>query len=338
MTSVAFYVKAGEQTGYGHIIRCLALAQELKARGVHCRFLTNFEGRKRARASGFPTQNALKTNLGLKMDPDVWIVDLEGGCSPSLANDLRFRCKVLVILNGVGYPDGDPGRLVADLVFYQGQTQRPYHLSWPDFCGEWFEGPDWLILGKDFQSVVAMEKPVIHAPPRVVICGGGSDPKNVTALALDALKDTHYQCCAIVGPANTREYGYNPRNAELVPDPPNMAEQLAWADVAIVSYGMTAFECLALGVPVVALSISEDHVASAQLVARRSSGALLSLGRVESADAEDIRWGVGLQLSRLPGLSLLACEFVDGRGAGRVADKILGMLEWKTKNKENTNE
>jgi hypothetical protein len=91
---------------------------------------------------------------------------------------LSEYCHVLVILNGVGYPDGDPGRLLADLVFYQGVTGRPYELDWTGFEGEWFEGPDWLILRREFSQVKA--KPGSHDPPRIVVAGGGSDPKNVT--------------------------------------------------------------------------------------------------------------------------------------------------------------
>jgi spore coat polysaccharide biosynthesis predicted glycosyltransferase SpsG len=41
MTTVGFYVKAGTKTGYGHLIRCYALAGELKERGCECVFWTN---------------------------------------------------------------------------------------------------------------------------------------------------------------------------------------------------------------------------------------------------------------------------------------------------------
>jgi spore coat polysaccharide biosynthesis predicted glycosyltransferase SpsG len=104
MTTVGFYVKAGTKTGYGHLIRCYALAGELKERGCECVFWTNQPAWLRDRG-----YDAFYLNGGGDLTPDVWIVDLEGGCSPSLARQLSEYCHVLVILNGVGYPDGDPG-------------------------------------------------------------------------------------------------------------------------------------------------------------------------------------------------------------------------------------
>jgi spore coat polysaccharide biosynthesis protein SpsF len=328
MTTVGFYVKAGVETGYGHIVRCLAMADELRERGCECIFFTNDEGKEKASAQEFDTFN-LRTFFmcDFSTTQNIWIVDLEGGCPPILASYLSEYCHVLVILNGVGYPDGDPGRLLADLVFYQGVTRRPYELDWTGFEGEWLEGSDWLILRREFSQVKA--KPGSHDPPRIVVAGGGSDPKNVTGKVLDALKDDPLEVHAIVGPANQNGLGYDPRKVELLYSPDNMAEALAWADVAVVSYGMTAFECLALGLPTVALSISEDHALSANRVQQGCGAALTSLGPVECVSAQTIRAMVYAMLTRPAQLSKFAHRFVDGKGAGRVADKIMEVLSEK---------
>jgi UDP-2,4-diacetamido-2,4,6-trideoxy-beta-L-altropyranose hydrolase len=328
MKTVALYVKAGRETGYGHIVRSLTLADELRAQGALCEFMGNPLIVSRVTAAGFTAYGGSGSYFEenyLKVNADAWIVDLEGGCPPELAAQLRDRCKVLGILNGVGYPDGDPGRLLADLVFYQGVTRRPHELDWTGFRGEWHEGPRWLILREDFRSVQA--NPGAHDPPRVVVACGGSDPKDVTGCFLDAfksVKDIRLQ--AIVGPSNGRSYQEYGHNTAVWHDPPDMARALAWADVACVSYGMTAFECLALGLPTVALSVSPDHATSAELASRRSRGALAHLGEVENVGAADIRAAVLEALGDVERRSRLAGEFVDGRGAGRVADRIMEKL------------
>jgi spore coat polysaccharide biosynthesis predicted glycosyltransferase SpsG len=262
----------------------------------------------------------------------VWVVDLEGGCPPSLAERLSSLCRALVILNGVRYPDGDPGRLHADLVFYQGVTRRPYdELDWTGFEGEWFEGPEWLILRRRFREVRA--RPGTHDPPRIVVAGGGSDPQNVTQLVIDALKGMDYQIRAIVGPAKKEGLGYDPRKIEVICDPPDMAEALAWGDAAVVSYGMTAFECLALGLPAVALSISLDHAMSAALLQDKAEGAFVSLGTVAEMRSRGDSWLIPnvietmLEQVETFELSKAAHETVDGLGAERVADKIMEVLD-----------
>lgn len=345
MIAVNFYVKAGMKTGYGHIVRNIALADELTARGCECAFYSNAAGRDRASAAGHATY-ALDTG-GLDC-PNVWVIDLEGGCSPSLAASLKEQCDILVILNGVGYPDGDLGRLVADLVFYQGCTLRPVMLNWTGFKGKWFEGVKWLILRREFRGSVLndifrvlIEGPEwialreefkndrigTHFPARIVIAAGGSDPRNVTSRILSALKGTTFKRRVIIGPAYQGDHESLRNATEICSNPPNMAEALSWADIAIVSYGMTAFECLALGIPTIALSISPDHAASAQLVQERSGRALRNLGEIEQVTSKDIAAAIDEMLSFHIELSERACAFIDGRGAERVADKIIEKLK-----------
>lgn len=328
MINIAFHVMAGKETGYGHIVRCLALAEELKQHGALCIFVGNPSIVSVATQAGFSAYGGAgqywEENYS-KTAADVWIVDLEGGTPPALARQLKSQCKKLVILNGVGYPDGDPGRLFADLVFYQGVSERPYFLNWEGFTGQWFEGPEWLILRKEF----AAHKPRVsfHDPLRVVVAGGGSDPKGVTEKAAHALADYSIHVRAILGPAYAgSDLNYN-NLIEYMRNPPDMAATLAWADIAIVSYGMTAFECLALGLPTIALSISPDHAASAELVQERSGGALESLGPVGDVSDASILAAVYGKMMNYSKCSQRAREFVDGLGAGRVADKIMEALK-----------
>jgi spore coat polysaccharide biosynthesis predicted glycosyltransferase SpsG len=206
--------------------------------------------------------------------------------------------------------------LLADLVFYQGVTNRPYELDWTGFGGRWFVGPEYIILRDEFHRLPVY---VRHDRPRIVITGGGSDPKGVAAKAVDALRGRDLDLRVIVGPAN----GYTSSGVEIIKDPPKMSDALIWADVAVISYGMTAFECLALGIPTVALSISPDHKASAELVWRQSGGALVSLGEVDEVAPEQIQLTVYTQLAHQAILSKRARRFVDGRGAERVTELIL---------------
>ena len=339
--NINFLVKANQQTGLGHIVRSLALADEFKARGHSCCFFTNTEAVERIRAAGHSFACIEPDDYPAN---DVWVVDLPLGIPLPVAQALRDKCAVLAVLNGAGHPDGDPGRLLADLVFYQGCTLNPYALSWDGFEGEWFEGAHWLILrsefqngkveGQQYQSALAYRSDGYTGlfqegetewqyinPPHVVITGGGSDPKDVTGKVLEALVNRAIHQRVIIGPANKRDYTHY--RVAFCFSPPNMAEALSFGDIAVISYGMTAFECLTLGVPTIALSISPDHVASAELVQERSNGALLSLGEVERVTAEDIRAAVKDALYHRDELSQKARAFCDGRGAERVADKIL---------------
>ena len=143
MITVSFLVYANEQHGYGHLVRCLALAWELRKRGCVCSFFTNAEARRRL--AGYFSLEAPES-LDELPPATVWISDLEHGTPPSVARILRDKCKLFVLLNGTGYGDKDEGRLLSDFCFYQGASKHPAELDWPGYCGEWFEGVKWIIL------------------------------------------------------------------------------------------------------------------------------------------------------------------------------------------------
>jgi spore coat polysaccharide biosynthesis protein SpsF len=335
MKTAGFYVKAGmcsqsdkPQPCYGHIVRCIALADELKRRGFRCCFNTNEDGWRAVERLGFERTNGISEH-------DVWISDLPGGTSPQLAQGLCNKSRVLVILNGTGYPDGDPGRLLADLTIYQGRTNRPYELDWTGARGEWCEGPRHLILRREFHlwsaaRELGMIPRLSDELPRVVIAGGGVDPYGVTEKAVDALAGSSLRLRVIVGPGNVTFASRD--GIETIRTPRSMARALAWADIAVASYGMTALECLALGLPAVALSISSGHKTSADLVQDETDGALTSLGLVDDVSADSIR-RIVMDLveaqRRWNGLDLegKARRYIDGRGTERVADLIEKKLQ-----------
>ncbi|MBU2685848.1 MAG: hypothetical protein KKF27_21615, partial [Gammaproteobacteria bacterium] len=88
---VIFYVRAGVKTGWGHLFRCLALADELRTLGADCTFLTEPGAIERVARAGFEAF-AFDANLSPFPGASVTIVDLEGGCPPDVARRVRQAC------------------------------------------------------------------------------------------------------------------------------------------------------------------------------------------------------------------------------------------------------
>lgn len=313
MITVGITTVAGELHGYGHIVRCLELARILEDRGCRVCFRGNVEVRARAAVRGF----AMSPNH--EIERDVWIVDLPGGISLGTASRLVPLSKVLVSLGG------GRGRHFCDLVFYQGVTWEPYSISWAGWDGEWHEGPKWLILREEIQRYrYAWDDKV---PWRVAICGGGSDPEDVTSEVVNAIWYLKIGMMAIIGPGNERDYTKILPDHSIAKNPVDIFRLLATAQGAVVSYGMTAFECLAMGVPVVALSITDDQARSADMVAERSDGALVHLGRSGTVDRDVIGQAVDDMVDNTAARSRAGLQYIDGWGGLRVATRILKELE-----------
>ncbi len=116
---------------------------------------------------------------------------------------------------------------------------------------------------------------------------GGSDPHGLTLKILQALKsvDGEWQAEVVIGPMFnnldkidqiTVEHG---KKVKLLHDIKDMSLPMQQADAAIASFGMTAYELAACGVPQMLLCLSEDHTRSAS--ALHASEAAVSLGKYD---------------------------------------------------------
>lgn len=290
MITAKFHFRSGKRYGLGHSVRCYALRCALEEYGVACLPIASHER------------------------PTIAVVDIPD-IDPERMATLRESCDVLVALT-----PPDDARLLPDLVVYQGRTDRPRTLDWRGFCGEWFEGPDWVILRESIRRHSLLRK---EHNRRVLITAGGSDPHDIVSRAHAVLADDDwFRLSPIWGPFAEHPKDEPHRRADMI-------ERYAWADVAAISYGMTAFECLASGIPCVAVSISDDHAKSAYLVEAETGGALIHLGHVDRFSEANLKTSVILALNRLPDLSKRAREYVDGYGAERVAAKIMQYVKEK---------
>jgi spore coat polysaccharide biosynthesis protein SpsF len=107
----------------------------------------------------------------------------------------------------------------------------------------------------------------------------------------------------------------------------DLGVEFAAADLALVAFGVTAYELAALGVPALYLGISEDHLASASSFAKAGMGAVLGLARV--LRAEDIARGVLQMLKqgeRLRDMRTAGLATMDGRAGERIAADLAAAL------------
>jgi spore coat polysaccharide biosynthesis protein SpsF len=103
-----------------------------------------------------------------------------------------------------------------------------------------------------------------------------------------------------------------------------MSAAMAEADLAICSFGMTAYELAAMGVPAVYACLTEDHEESASALAAAGMG--MSVG----VNDQETETRLAAAIERLlvdenarAQMSARASELVDGRGASRIAELLV---------------
>lgn len=323
--------------GMGHVFRCLAIADELREKqgcGIVFAVGSGEHAISLVRRAGFPVEN-----VPLGVDENEWlssflksrradiiILDIRNDLRPDAVRRWRATGTVVVTID-----DPSDRRIEADIAFYPPAPQVR-EFDWTDFRGKLYAGWEWIPLRRQFAGVVRSTKGI---PPELLVTMGGSDPSRFTLSAVSAVlrSKLDVRLKVIVGPSflHGEELSSLLANSTLpylvVESPLNMAKAMATADLALASFGVTAYELAALGIPAVYMCLSPDHARSASVFVEAGIG--LSLGCPDELSEKEIVENLKLLVNdeeKRRKMGEKAGMLVDGRGALRIAEAIMGQV------------
>lgn len=344
---------AGRDVGGGHLLRCLALAGEVRARGGEATFVSSIDSevlRARVREKG---HNLL---LLPKVHPDPEDMD-------RTADVLRERRPHWLVLDGYHFgPDYQremretgPRLLVmddmahwpsyhADVIVNQnlGAEKGAYA------CGEGTRlllGPRYALLREEFLRWRDWKRSIPRLGRKVLVTLGAGDPDNQTAkvlralarLASDGLPPTEtfgglddLETVAVIGPLNPRgealhAVGEGSRlNVSFQRSPEDLSPWMAWADVAVSGGGSTCWELAFMGLPNLVLVLAENQRAVAHHL--EAAGVSRSLGLSSQVSEERLAAEIeslfeGEDARRR--MSEKGRDLVDGGGAARICRELM---------------
>jgi UDP-2,4-diacetamido-2,4,6-trideoxy-beta-L-altropyranose hydrolase len=344
---IVFRCDAGPNVGLGHLMRCLALGEALRERGVRVAFALR-------EARGNPEARVLAAGFAAYVAPAVGRGDERAPLGPADAERLHMAARrarasaVLVDHYGAGAAYLGAMRAAGlRLGVLDDRTGRDLGAA------EWVLDPN---LGADAPAAdgVAAGGQVRLAGPafaplrpafgraraglrriatagdgRVVITLGGGDTLPLATRVLELLDEVPRRlevCCIAAGfPATVGVIARAGRHRvtliERVRDP---APYFRWADLSINAGGSTCWELMCLGVPMLVLPLSPDQEPNAAAIEAAGCGRRLGpeeFGRLPLA-VESLL----LDAERRAEMSRRGMTLVDGRGAERAAESLLGLL------------
>lgn len=335
--SIVVRCDASPAIGFGHVIRSLALARELTDRGAATVSFAMCEGIALVSREGY---RVLAAEPDGPFDAQAWL----SGCvsrarADALVLDVRDELPRASIetLRAAGLliatvDDPTERRLAADLAFFP-PVPQVREFDWSGFSGALLVGAEWVVLRRQFA-----EPPVraSRARPTVLVTMGGSDPAGMTLTAVEALValPDSFDVTVVLGPGYGDRMTLDERLARsrhpitVVEQPADMRAVMLNADLAVASFGVTAYELAATATPAVFLCLADDHARSASVF--EACGAAISLGVHSRTPTQRLAEAVGALLAddaRRSAMGRAGRSFVDGSGAGRVADRIIAALE-----------
>lgn len=263
-----FATEATYAIGFGHFMRCFALAQEAAARGVKSTFvLEQISDPVRQRLVGIEANwsmaepDLLSGCLRQQLDSeDWWVVDSYSIDADFLAA-IRSRSRVMVfddLCALSAYP--------CDLLVNASQAAHEL-----DYCGKsdgarLLAGPMWSAIRREFQLPMQATSKSSQA---MVLMLGGSDPRGLTepvARYLLSRFPTH-SLAVVAGPAyrgleSLQRIVAQMDRLSLHVNPENLAELLTSCDLVVTAAGGSVGELCALGQMAVCLVVVDNQMAA----------------------------------------------------------------------------
>ena len=345
---IAIRCDAGPSIGVGHLMRCIALAEELVSRDADVVFV----GELRSPTWAVEQLGLLGAQV-VTAPPDAhscvrWLLDhrVDGLVidSYTVERDLSRQAgasglTVLVV------SDGDVRGQDADVVVDQ-NLGAEYDGAYKDLPGTCLLGLDYVLLR---QAIRRLRPPAPRtgeprgSRPRVLAFFGGTDAADAAPTGAQLLLETAAAIdVTVVAPSPVtadalRRLPVLPDQNVLIIEPTSRIAELAVdADLVVSASGTSTWELMCLGVPTALVRVADNQLIGYR--ATTEAGLASGLGEIRELDtnAEARRAAVsaltGLVDSRLlrRQLSRSGWQRVDGRGRERVADVLLARVAQRT--------
>jgi len=332
---------ASPQSGTGHLMRCLALAQAWRGRGGDAAFITCCESaqlRQRLANEGMKVMMLERPHP----DPMDW---------QTTSEILGASSHAWVMLDGYHFDSGYQSRVkktghqllvvddtahlkhyYADIVLNQNINAELWQYSSEPYT-RLLLGTRYTLLRSEFLSRVALKIEIPKVARNVLITLGGGDADNQTLKVIQAVQQIHidgFEAVVIVGASNRHKVQLKLASQDsavpirFVENVTNMPKFMAWADVAVSGGGSTCWELAFMGLPALVLILADNQRAVAEGL--DEAGVVVNLDWHEDLTASDITQALvslaGAADQRTE-MSQRGRQLVDGKGNDRVLSELL---------------
>jgi spore coat polysaccharide biosynthesis predicted glycosyltransferase SpsG len=327
------HTRSGPNVGFGHLRRCLVLAGALEDCCMPVFMLDESDhwSGDLIRASGYDCFSVSWHNAWRQLpEPAAVLVDTR--VTEGIDHQIMiFRSRGIPVLSihdlGLNLLPSDiviDGSIVPAAGGLPGQDSRV------------FSGPDYMILDPAFQGFHSKKHTIRNRIETIVINLGGGNAGKHFIRVLEGLKLWSGNA-EIIGMRGFTSWGQDDIERLITGSfrfrwqRNSIAETVGSADLAITAGGVSAYEALSAGTPL--LSLSYDELQQVAITAIAHAGACIDLGAGDLLDPVLLAEMVSMldrDRERRERLSLKGKRIVDGRGVERISQIIRELFRERT--------
>jgi len=332
---VAFRVDASPDIGMGHLMRCLALSEELIRRGHACFFVSKIDNDELIdRIEKNNVHFQIDSNANLREDAETlvkfsnendidWIITDHYGIDSAYIENIKENN-----FNVLSVDDTAQIHYFSDVVLNQNIGSEKLKYSTEKHT-KFLLGPKYAILRDQFLAKDSRSK--TNDVKKILVMLGGTDKDNLVLKIIKSLKSFNkkIEFLVVIGPLNIH-YDEIKTFAEkeklkirLIKSPEDMADLYLESDIAISAGGTSCYEMAYFGIPNIIISIADNQLAISNEFDEQNIS--IYLGKKEEITSDQLK-NKFKELVDNPSLRKKMSEngnkLVDGKGKQRIIDFV----------------
>ncbi len=300
ISKALFVVKAGYRDGYGHLKRCLILADYGKS---YFSSIFSIIGKVEKSVLNIPFPVIDISSIDEIQDIDIIFTDCRD------TKD-RFMKKLINKAPVISLDDLGPGSNRALISILSMPVLNNVKAN--------YSGLKYFIADP---SLIKIKEKGLNKKDYILVGFGGSDPYNLSEKVVKILADKGLNIILIKGPLN--RWNYNFPGVKVLVNPDNIYELIKESSLFITSYGISFFESLFLNTPVILYNHSAYHYELAR------NFKVPNLGYPGFRDKE-LNNRLLFYINHIDDVKKQCSKYynlIDGLGVNRVADIIRRVVE-----------
>lgn len=332
--NAAFRVDASLKIGLGHLMRCLALSEELTRRGNVCHFLSKIENSELINRIGKFDVNCHKIKPSATLKDDVerlikfsnendvkWIITDHYGINAEYIQKIKQNN-----FNVLSIDDTAQIHYYSDIIVNQNIGAEKLVFSSEKYS-KFLLGTKYVMLRDELLQ--KYKRGSTNKVAKILIMFGGADPDNVALKVLRMLESLNesVQFLVISGLVNPFYNDIKDYSKEtdlkitLLKSPKNMAKVYLESDMAISAGGSTCYELVYFGIPNLIITIADNQLHIARELDKEKVG--IYLGKKNEVKAEQFKNKIKSLInddSLRNNMSQKGRQLVDGKGKRRIVE------------------
>ncbi len=334
---IIFRCDASSDIGLGHLIRCLAVAEELHSQYqvIFATFKDNTNSYiKDKRFTIFLKEKEESEEVFLErivstLKPDILFLDMKYPYGLDCLKKFKRGNTRIVMLDNICPGLSECDEIVFPNAHLDKNLLRKY-LS-QEQINHVKTGFEYVILRDEILALKDKVRHDLYTPPNIVVTTGGTDPEGVLIKLIPWVKEMNLKAniLILVGQSlkfqNELEYLMDNLSDNFHVMPHSLPE-LIKGDIVICTFGVSIYEMIYLKIPTICISHNLENASSAKILKERY-GVIEDMGYIKEINPQNLYMAITKLLTdKLYYVDMVrrCSNLIDGKGTKRVGKIIVG--------------